>query len=133
MSITRGIGTHTDPAIRRLSAFRPMGEAASAALDKALRERVLRMEAGQDLIVEGDRPDRVRFILSGWLARYKTLEDGRRQIVNFVLPGDTCDAFGYLLPRRDHSICSLTPVIYSEIERDRFEALIAGDQMLAEA
>lgn len=133
MSITRGIGTHTDPAIRRLSAFRPMGEAASAALDKALRERVLRMEAGQDLIVEGDRPDRVRFILSGWLARYKTLEDGRRQIVNFVLPGDTCDAFGYLLPRQDHSICSLTPVIYSEIERDRFEALIAGDQMLAEA
>jgi CRP-like cAMP-binding protein len=133
MSITRGIGTQTDPAIRRLSAFRPISETAAAALDKALRERILRADAGQDLIAEGDRPDRVRIILSGWLARYKTLEDGRRQIVNFVLPGDTCDAFGYLLSRQDHSVCSLTTVIYSEIERERFEALIASDHMLAEA
>jgi CRP-like cAMP-binding protein len=133
MSITRGIGTQTDPVVRRLSALRPISEATAASLDKALRERVLRMDAGQDLIVEGDRPDRVRIILSGWLARYKTLEDGRRQIVNFILPGDTCDAFAYLLPRQDHSICSLTMVIYSEIERDRFEALIAGDPMLAQA
>jgi len=133
MSITRGIGTQTDPVIRRLSAFRSIGEATTAALDKALRERVLRIDAGQDLIVEGDRPERVRIILSGWLARYKTLEDGRRQIVNFVLPGDSCDAFGYLLPRQDHSIGSLTTAIYSEIDRDRFEALLARDRMLAEA
>jgi CRP-like cAMP-binding protein len=133
MSITRGIGTQTEPVIRRLSALRSISESTAAALDRALRERVLRMDAGQDLIAEGDRPDRIRIILSGWLARYKTLEDGRRQIVNFVLPGDTCDAFSYLLPRLDHSICSLTTVIYSEIERDRFEALMAGDRMLAEA
>ena len=133
MSITRGTGTQTDPVIRRLGALRPISEATAASLDRALRERVLRMDAGQDLIAEGDRPDRIRIILSGWLARYKTLEDGRRQIVNFVLPGDTCDAFSYLLPRQDHSICSLTMVTYSEIERDRFEALMAGDRVLAEA
>jgi CRP-like cAMP-binding protein len=133
MSITRGIGAQTDPVIRRLSAFRPITEATAAALDKALRERVLRIDAGQDLIVEGDRPDRIRIILSGWLARYKTLEDGRRQIVNFVLPGDNCDAFAYLLSRQDHSIASLTAVIYSEIERGRFESLIASDHLLAEA
>jgi CRP-like cAMP-binding protein len=133
MSITRGIGAQTDPVVRRLSAFRPINEAVAAALDRALRERILRMDAGQDLIVEGDRPERIRLILSGWLARYKTLEDGRRQIVNFILPGDSCDAFAYLLQRQDHSIASLTAVIYSEIERERFEALMASDHMLAEA
>lgn len=133
MSITRGIGAQTDPVIRRLGAFRPISDAATATLDAALRERVLRLDAGQDIAGEGDRADRVRLVLSGWLARYKTLEDGRRQIVNFILPGQSCDAFAYLLARQDHSICSLTPVVYSEIERDKFEALVASDRMLAEA
>ena len=133
MTATRGTGTQTDPVIRRLSAFRPIREAAAAAIERTLRERVLRVDAGHDLILEGDRPDRIRVVLSGWLARYKTLEDGRRQIVNFVLPGDTCNPFAYLLSRLDHSMSSLTTVIYSVIERESFEALLASDSMLAEA
>ena len=133
MSIARGNGIQTEPAIRRLNAFRQISPAAAAAFDKALHERIQRESAGQDLIVEGDRPDRIRVVLSGWLARYKMLEDGRRQIVNFILPGDTCDAFVYLLPRMDHSICSLTQVVYSEIEPERFEALVADDLGLSEA
>src|ERR1700745_3611704 len=98
MSITRGIGAQTDPVIRRLSVFRPICEATAVAVDRTLRERILQVDAGQDLVVEGGGTDRIRMILSGWLARYKTLEDGRRQIVNFILPGDTCDGFAYLLP-----------------------------------
>jgi CRP-like cAMP-binding protein len=133
MSSARGNGAPTDVAIRRLNAFRPIPATTASALNQALHERILRESAGQDLIVEGDRPDRIRVVLSGWLARYKTLEDGRRQIVNFILPGDTCDAFVYLLSRMDHSICSLTHSVYSEIERERFEALVAGDVDLSEA
>jgi len=45
------------------------------------------------------------------------LEDGRRQIVNFILPGDTCDAHIYLFSTMDHLIATLTPVVYSELER----------------
>jgi CRP-like cAMP-binding protein len=33
----------------------------------------------------------------------------------------------------DHSIGTLTPVVYSEIERERFDELTASDQTLAEA
>lgn len=133
MSPTRFDGTQTQVVLRRLGAFRPLSGPAAAALDKAVRERILRLGGGQDLISEGDRPDRIRFVLSGWLARYKTLEDGRRQIVNFVLPGEICDSYSYLLARMDHSIGTLTPVVYSEIERDRFEELVASDRTLAEA
>ncbi|WP_407175145.1 Crp/Fnr family transcriptional regulator [Bradyrhizobium sp. STM 3562] len=133
MSPARFDGTQTQVVLRRLAAFRPLSGPAATAVDKAVRERMLRLGAGQDLISEGDRPDRIRFILSGWLARYKTLEDGRRQIVNFILPGEVCDAYSYLLSRMDHSIGSLTPVIYSEIERERFEELIASDRTLTEA
>jgi CRP-like cAMP-binding protein len=119
--------------LRRLNAFRRLSDAGIAALDRAVRERILRADTGQDLICEGDRPDRVRFVLSGWLARYKTLHDGRRQIVNFVLPGDTCDAMAYLLSEMDHSIGTLTPAIYSELDRQQFEDLMASDRTLAEA
>jgi CRP-like cAMP-binding protein len=133
MSPARFDGTQTQPLIRRLSAFRRLSETGAATIDRAARERILRAGAGQDLISEGDRPDRVRIVLSGWLSRYKTLEDGRRQIVNFILPGDTCDPYGYLLSHMDHSIGTLTPVVYSEIERDRFEELVASDRTLAEA
>jgi CRP-like cAMP-binding protein len=133
MSPTRLDLTQTQVVLRRLGAFRPLSAPAATSLDKVLRERVLRLGPGQDLISEGDRPDRIRFVLSGWLARYKTLEDGRRQIVNFVLPGEVCDPYAYLLARMDHSIGTLTPVVYSEIERDRFEALVASDRALAEA
>ena len=133
MSTARLEGTQAQAVVRRLSAFRELSESAVTALEKAVRERIVRAGAGQDLVSEGEQLDRIRIVLAGWLSRYKTLEDGRRQIVNFVLPGETCDAHAYLLPRIDHSIGTLTPVIYTEIERERFEELVESDRGLAEA
>jgi CRP-like cAMP-binding protein len=37
----------------------------------------------------GDVGVRVRIIVSGWAYRFRTLHDGRRQILNVLLPGDT--------------------------------------------
>jgi CRP-like cAMP-binding protein len=133
MSPARFDGTPVQPVIRRLDALRRLSPAAAEAIDRALRDRIQRVGAGQDLMSEGDRPERVRIVLSGWLCRYKVLEDGRRQIVNFVLPGETCDAYGYLLPQLDHSIGTLTPVVNAELERAQFEELVATDNSLAEA
>ncbi len=96
-------------------------------------EGLQRAGSGEDLLSEGDPVDSVRILLSGRLCRYKTLVDGRRQIVNFVFPGESCDAHAYLLPVMDHSIATLTPVVYAEIKRARFESLLAGDRSLAEA
>jgi len=133
MSQVRYEGSQAQPVLRRLGAFRRLSDGGLSALDEAIRERVLRAVAGHDLVCEGDRPEGVRFILSGWLARYKTLQDGRRQIVGFILPGDTCDAHVYLLSEMDHSIGALTPIVYSELERTQFEALMAADRTVAEA
>jgi len=121
------------PVIRRLNALRALSEAGVAAVKGAVRERVLKTGAGEDLICEGDRPDKVRVLLSGWACRYKMLEDGRRQILNFILPGETCDAYIFLFSAMDHSIGTLTPVVYSELERPLFERLIATDATVAEA
>lgn len=118
---------------RRFNALRPLSDEDAAALEHAILEGLLRAGPGEDLITEGDRVDSVRLVLSGWLFRHKTLEDGRRQIVNFILPGETCDAHAYLLSTIDHSITTATPVAYADIKRARFEQLMAGCRTLAEA
>lgn len=122
-----------EPVIRRLSALRPLSAEARASLEYAMLEGLQRVGAGEDLISEGDAVDSVHVVLSGWLCRYKTLEDGRRQIVNFIFPGESCDAHAFLLSTMDHSIATLTPVAYAEIKRARFEGLLSSDRSLAEA
>ena len=121
------------PVVRRLSVLRSLSVEGIASLEKVLHENVQQLDAGEDLVREGEPVDSVRIILSGWLCRYKTLEDGRRQIVNFVLPGESCDAHAYLLSVMDHSIATLTPVIFAEVKRVQFERLLASDHSLAEA
>ncbi|MCA1436504.1 Crp/Fnr family transcriptional regulator [Bradyrhizobium sp. BRP20] len=122
-----------EPVVRRLNALRRLSNEARASLEYAMLEGLQRAGSGEDLITEGDRVDGVRVLLSGWLGRYKTLEDGRRQIVNFIFPGESCDAHAYLLSEMDHSIVALTPVVYAEIKRARFEGLLANNPTLSEA
>jgi CRP-like cAMP-binding protein len=122
-----------EPVISRLNALRPLSAEARASIESAILEGAQRAGSGEDMISEGDPVDSVRFVLSGWLCRYKTLEDGRRQIVNFVFPGESCGAYAFLLSVMDHAVAAMTPVVYSEIKRARFESLVGGDRSLAEA
>lgn len=122
-----------EPVIRRLTMLRPLSAEARTSLEYAMLEGLQRAGASEDLISEGDAVDSVRVVLSGWLCRNKTLEDGRRQIVNFIFPGESCDAYAFLLPAMDHSIATMTPVVYAEIKRARFESLTAGNPTLSEA
>ncbi|PXW53122.1 CRP-like cAMP-binding protein [Methylobacterium sp. B4] len=64
---------------------------------------------GTDLIREGDRPEGLFVILDGFACRYKLRENGARQIMSFLLPGDLCDLDSSLLQRMDHGIGTLSP------------------------
>lgn len=46
------------------------------------------MPAGHDLFYQGEPCSEVFNIIDGWALLYELLEDGRRQIVQFALPGD---------------------------------------------
>ncbi|VIO65147.1 Nitrogen fixation regulation protein FixK [Bradyrhizobium ivorense] len=126
-------GNLAQPVILRLNSLRSLSKLGIAFLQQAILEGLQRAGPDEDIASEGDPVESIRIILSGWLCRYKTLEDGRRQIVNFVLPGDTCDACVYLLTMMDHSIGALTPVVYADIKRAAFEKLLASDRSIAEA
>lgn len=78
----------------------------------------------RDIIREGDAPNAVRLILSGWACRYKELPDGRRQIVGFFIPGDFCDLNVYILKEMDHSIGAITRVTYTQIAPEEMERII---------
>jgi CRP-like cAMP-binding protein len=128
-----GRGTAAQPVIRRLNTLLPLSDRGVAALERVVAGRIRHADANQELVSEGHPVRSVRMILSGWLCRQKILEDGRRQIVSFILPGDTCDAHAYLLPAADHTISTLTPVVYGDLNREDYEALVASDRSLAEA
>ncbi|MEO0498456.1 MAG: Crp/Fnr family transcriptional regulator, partial [Pseudomonadota bacterium] len=58
-------------------------------------------------------------ITSGWGFRYKLLEDGRRQILNYVMPGDFIGLQGSLLEEMEHSVEALTSMQLCVFERNR--------------
>lgn len=77
----------------------------------------------RDLIREGDAPRHVHLVLDGWACRYKTLPDGRRQIVSILLPGDLFDPDIDLLATMDHSIGAITRLRVAELARSDLDAL----------
>lgn len=60
------------------------------------------------LLREGDRVENIHVIETGWAMRYKTLPDGGRQILNFLLPGDIFGLFGSLFEHSEFGVETLT-------------------------
>ena len=77
----------TNCPLRRQAAFRA-NEASEIAFIERFKSRQMRVAAGLPILLEGERSDRLYTILSGWAHRHRSLGDGRRQILNFLLPGD---------------------------------------------
>lgn len=118
---------------RRLSGFVTLSGEEIAAIEAAANGQVRIAQAKRDLVREGDSPRVLRLVRSCWAARYKTLPDGRRQLVAFLVPGDLCDLNNYILEQMDHSIGALTEVAYVEIPHARVHALSEGRPRVAQA
>jgi CRP-like cAMP-binding protein len=56
-------------------------------LVQSLKRREHRLGAAETLIHEGQTDAPLYTLLQGWAFRYKTLSDGRRQILSFLLAG----------------------------------------------
>jgi CRP-like cAMP-binding protein len=98
-----------------------------------LSTQVEYVAAHQDLIAEGEAPDRVHVVLEGFACRYKTLHDGGRQIMAWLVPGDFCDLHVSLLGEMDHSIATLTASTITSLPRNGLEALTENHPQLTHA
>ncbi len=63
-----------------------------------------------DLRRDDEHSSHCLLLLNGMVCRYRTMQDGQRQIMSFHFPGDILDLSGLLLGKLDHSIGTLTPV-----------------------
>ena len=116
----------------RLEAFTRLSQDDRAALAKL--SKVSRTVAPRrDLIREGERPQYVHLMVDGWACRYKTLPDGRRQVVAFFVPGDFCDLNVYVLKEMDHSIGAITRLSVADISRDDMDYLTSNYPRITQA
>lgn len=122
-----------NPLLRKLEWYVRLSMDDKAALEVLVHTGVQSIGAGEDVVREGDRPTFVYLILRGWACRYKVLEDGRRQIIAFLLPGDVCDHNVFVLREMDHSIGALTPLRYARLPGQMMERLIQTRPRIAQA
>lgn len=122
-----------NPLIGKLENFVRLSPNDRAMLQRASSERIRKFGPRVDISREGDQPKDVHLILSGWACRYKQLEDGRRQVVSFFLPGDMCDLNVFILKEMDHSIGTITAVTIADLSREFFDEISAGYPRIATA
>lgn len=106
--------------LRKLEHFCVFDEKERAVLN-ALSELPIVVGPRHDIISEGENPTGVNLIVSGYAIRYKTLADGRRQILGYFVPGDICDLRVFVLKSMDHSIATLTQAAVKTISQSQIE------------
>jgi CRP-like cAMP-binding protein len=121
-----------NPLLRKLSNFAALSEEESTAVLDSCRD-VREVGAREDVISQGDRTGGVKLLLDGFACRYKTLEDGRRQIVAYFVPGDLCDLRVFILKRMDHSIGAIAPSQVATIAPDNVLKLMHSYPTLTRA
>lgn len=76
-------------------------------------------EAGTTILLEANTSAHLYTVLSGWAFRYKTLPDGRRQILNFCFPGDFVGLQSVMMKEMDHSVDALSDVVLCVFPRQK--------------
>ncbi len=100
---------------------------------RALTGNAKDYRARQMILMEGDVPSHLFLIQSGWVYRQKYLENGKRQIINVLLPGDLAGPFGALPPMITHSIRAATAVTASLIDPGRLRLAAEDSATLGQA
>lgn len=88
------------------------------ALVQSLKRRELSMGAGETLIHEGQTDAPLYTLRSGWAFRFKTLSDGRRQILSFLLAGDFIGVQQKMGDAAAHGVMTLTEAVLCVFQRD---------------
>ncbi|PHP68942.1 hypothetical protein CSC94_02855 [Zhengella mangrovi] len=91
----------------------------------------LAVDRGATILVEGAHSAHLFTVLDGVAFRHKILADGRRQILNYVVPGDLIGLQGSLMGEMQHTVEALTDVRLCVFERSRIPSLFSSHPNLA--
>ncbi len=77
-----------------------------------------------------DASDSIAIICEGWACAYISLPSGKRQILNFLLPGDITSPAAVFLDHSGFSIEAVTDIRYCMIDKAGLKSAMAGDPKL---
>jgi CRP-like cAMP-binding protein len=90
---------------------------------KAVTETEMTIKKRRDVVVDGYAFCKLCFVRQGFAVRYKLLRNGKRQVVNFVLPGDVVGLPGSFLDRAANSVIAVTDMTLQICALDAFVGL----------
>jgi CRP-like cAMP-binding protein len=125
---------HSVPGPGTLPSFLPVGPAEASSAPQVLQPfaRIKRWPRDQDIVCEGDAADDWYCVVSGACRQCLVQEDGRRRIVDILLPGDF---FGFTVGGRhrfDVQAIAADTIVASYYRRE-IEALADTDPRVARA
>lgn len=106
----------TNCPLRKLDYFIPMTEAELAFM-VSFKAGELAVDAGTTILMEGSNSPQLFTVLSGMGTRYKTLENGERQVINFLFPGDFTGMQAAIMGEMKHSVEATTPMVLCVFNR----------------
>jgi CRP-like cAMP-binding protein len=115
----------------KMEQFTPFSDQDKRLLNDITNRNQRHVGAREDIIREGEYSADLHLVISGLACRYKILEDGSRQILAFLVPGDLCDAEIFILNEMDHSIGTLTPSLIASIPGETIRDLLLNRPSVA--
>jgi CRP-like cAMP-binding protein len=109
-------------ALRACGLFKPITPNELGAINDIKREHVA-LKPGAQIIRAGDESPEIYTLYWGWAFRFKTLPDGRRQILNFLLPGDLVGLQAAMFSAAQYGVEALTEVELCLLPRRKVWAL----------
>ena len=116
--------------LRRLKAFREFTPDELAFVAR-FKTGEFNAEARATILQEGASSAHLYTVLSGWGFRYTLLPDGRRQILNFILPGDLIGLQASVSRETKHSVEALTGMLLCVFQREKLWDLFNNHPGLA--
>ena len=101
------------PLVAKLNQSIQLDEADLAALSRLFSDMVVAKKA-KDIIVEGFEYKVLHVVGSGYAIRYKLLHNGKRQIMNVIMPGDI---IGFPACFYEHAVFSVTAISEMNLHR----------------
>ena len=123
----------TNPLTLKLEQFISFDPPERQRLDELLSFPTKTYSRGETILPEGKRVDEIHLVLTGLAARSKTLRDGTRQIMAFLVPGDLCDLEVFVLEAMDHDIVAMGPTTCVLIPGTVVEDLLTESSKLTKA
>ena len=123
----------SNPLTMKLEQFTRFEPSERLRLDELLQRGSKTYPRGKTIIREGDKVEQIHLVTDGLATRSKTLADGSRQLMAFLVPGDLCDVEVFVLEAMDHDNVALSETSCALIPASEMEQLLTESSNLTRA